>query len=63
MPKVKTKSAVKKRFKLTATGKVKGGYVGKRHLLMNKPKKMKRNSKGSHTLSTTVANIVKKFMH
>ncbi len=63
MPKVKTKSAVKKRFKLTATGKVKGGYIAKRHLLMNKPKKMKRNSRGSHVLGATVARIIKKFMH
>ena len=63
MPKLKTKSAVKKRFQLTATGKVKGGYVAKRHLLMNKNKKMKRNARGSHVLCETVANIVKKFMH
>ena len=63
MPKLKTKSAVKKRFKLTATGKVKGGYVAKRHLLMNKSKKMKRNARGSHTVCKVVANIVKKFMH
>src|SRR3546814_3311823 len=33
MPKLKTKSGVKKRFKLTATGKVKHGVVGKRHRL------------------------------
>ena len=63
MPKLKTKSAVKKRFKLTATGKVKGGYVAKRHLLMNKPTKMKRNARGSHTVCEVVANIIKKFMH
>ena len=63
MPKLKTKSAVKKRFQLTATGKVKGGYVAKRHLLMNKPKKMKRTARGSHVLCETVAAIVKKFMH
>ncbi|WP_292621512.1 50S ribosomal protein L20 [Novosphingobium sp. 17-62-19] len=31
MPKMKTKSGVKKRFKLTATGKVKHGVAGKRH--------------------------------
>jgi len=63
MPKLKSKSAIKKRFKTTATGKIKGGYVGKRHLLINKPKKMKRNARGSHVLTTVVANIVKKFMH
>ena len=31
MPKLKTKSGVKKRFKLTATGKLKHGVAGKRH--------------------------------
>src|SRR4028119_1315044 len=31
MPKLKTKSGVKKRFKLTATGKVKHGVAGRRH--------------------------------
>lgn len=35
MPKMKTKSGVKKRFKLTATGKVKHGVAGKRHRLMS----------------------------
>ena len=63
MPKLKSKSAIKKRFKVTATGKIKGGHVAKRHLLMNKPTKMKRKARGSHVLTTVVANIVKKFMH
>lgn len=63
MPKLKTKSAVKKRFKKTATGKIKGGHVAKRHLLINKPKKMKRKARGNHVLTTIVADIVKKFMH
>ena len=35
MPKLKTKSGVKKRFKLTATGKIKHGVAGKRHRLMS----------------------------
>jgi large subunit ribosomal protein L35 len=35
MPKLKTKSGVKKRFKLTATGLVKHGVAGKRHRLMS----------------------------
>ncbi len=63
MPKVKTKSSVKKRFKKTATGKIKGGYSYKRHLLINKPKKMKRKARGCHVVCEVVANIVKKFMH
>ena len=35
MPKLKTKSGVKKRFKLTATGKLKHGVAGKRHRLIS----------------------------
>ena len=35
MPKLKTKSGVKKRFKLTATGKIKHGVAGKRHRLIS----------------------------
>ena len=31
MPKMKTKSGVKKRFKITGTGKVMAGQAGKRH--------------------------------
>src|SRR3546814_9968671 len=34
MPKLKTKSGVKKRFKFTASGKVKHGVAGKRHRLI-----------------------------
>ena len=33
MPKLKTKSGVKKRFRLTASGKIKAGVAGKRHRL------------------------------
>jgi large subunit ribosomal protein L35 len=35
MPKMKTKSGVKKRFKFTASGKVKHGVAGKRHRLIS----------------------------
>ena len=49
--------------KVKPFGKVKGGDVAKRHLIMNKPTKMKRNARGSHTVCEVVANIVKKFMH
>jgi len=31
MPKMKTKASAKKRFKMTATGKVKAQAMGKRH--------------------------------
>ncbi len=40
MPKMKTKSSVKKRFKITATGKVLAGPGKKRHDLINRAQKM-----------------------
>ena len=42
MPKVKTHSGAKKRFKRTATGKFKFARVFKRHLLTGRSKKRKR---------------------
>ena len=42
MPKVKTKSGAKKRFKLTGTGKVKRKNAFKNHILTKKETKQKR---------------------
>ena len=62
MPKMKTKSAAKKRFRLTATGKVKAGPAYKRHCLGAKPTKMKRNSRGPMVLSKPDGIIIKRFL-
>jgi large subunit ribosomal protein L35 len=43
MPKVKTKSGAKKRFKLTGTGKIKRKHAFKSHILTKKSTKQKRN--------------------
>ncbi|MFT5917085.1 MAG: large subunit ribosomal protein L35 [Flammeovirgaceae bacterium] len=43
MPKVKTKSGAKKRFKLTGTGKIKRKGAFKSHILTKKSTKRKRN--------------------
>jgi large subunit ribosomal protein L35 len=43
MPKMKTKSGAKKRFALTATGRVKRKHAYKSHILTKKSKKRKRN--------------------
>ena len=43
MPKVKTKSGAKKRFKLTGTGKIKRKHAFKSHILTKKETKQKRN--------------------
>lgn len=43
MPKVKTKSGAKKRFKLTGTGKIKRKHAYHSHILTKKETKQKRN--------------------
>ncbi|MBU6234897.1 MAG: 50S ribosomal protein L35 [Alphaproteobacteria bacterium] len=47
MPKMKTKSGAKKRFKVTASGKVKFKQAHARHRLISKPQKMKRKARGT----------------
>ena len=43
MPKMKTNSGAKKRFKVTGTGKLKRKHAFKSHILTKKTKKQKRN--------------------
>lgn len=62
MPKMKTKSGVKKRFKLTASGKVKSGQAGKQHGMIKRTNKQIRNQRGTTILCAADARIVKKFM-
>jgi large subunit ribosomal protein L35 len=62
MPKLKTKSGAKKRFGRTATGKVKVANAYKRHLLINKSKRSKRNAKGTVTLEKGDAHLVLSYM-
>jgi large subunit ribosomal protein L35 len=42
MPKLKTKSGAKKRFKVTGTGKIKHKHAYKNHILTKKETKQKR---------------------
>ena len=59
MPKLKTKSGVKKRFRLTATGKIKAGVAGKRHRLINHNAKYIRQNRGTKVMSASDAKIIK----
>ena len=59
MPKLKTKSGVKKRFKLTASGKVKAGVAGKRHRLISHKGKYIRQNRGTDVLAAPDATRVK----
>ena len=62
MPKMKTKSGAKKRFKVTATGKVLAGPAGKRHRLISHNSKYIRSNRGTSVMSDPDARIVKKYM-
>jgi len=62
MPKMKTKSSCKKRFKITATGKVLSAQAGKRHMMIKRSKKFIRNARGTTTLCAADAKIIKGFM-
>ena len=46
MPKMKTKSGAKKRFKVSASGRIKRGQAFKRHILTKKTTKAKRQLRG-----------------
>jgi len=59
MPKLKTKSGVKKRFKITANGKVKHGAVGKRHRLISHNAKYIRQNRGTSVISEPDARTIK----
>jgi len=62
MPKMKTKSSAKKRFKVTATGKVMAAQAGKRHGMIKRSKKFIRDARGTSALSEPDAKIVKSYM-
>lgn len=60
MPKLKNKSSAKKRFKLTASGKVRffGAYL--RHNTSRRPQQMKRQNRGARIMADCDARIVKR---
>ncbi len=62
MPKMKTKSAAKKRFSMTASGRVKAGVAGKRHGMIKRTTKFIRDATGTMLLCASDAKIVKKYM-
>ncbi|MFP4097416.1 MAG: 50S ribosomal protein L35 [Alphaproteobacteria bacterium] len=58
MPKMKTHSSAKKRFKVTSRGKVKSKSAFTSHMMMNKPKSMKRKARGLSVLAEADERIV-----
>ncbi len=62
MPKMKTKAAAKKRFSMTASGKVKSAQAGKRHGMIKRTAKFIRDARGTTVLCEADSKIVKKYM-
>jgi large subunit ribosomal protein L35 len=61
MPKLKTKSGAKKRFKVTGTGKVLYAQSGKRHGMIKRTKKQIRQLRGVTSMFKTDGERVKKY--
>ncbi len=62
MPKMKNKAAAKKRFRFTATGKVRSTQSGKQHGMIKRTNKQIRNQRGTTILAEGDAKIVRKLM-
>jgi len=62
MPKMKTKSGAKKRFKMTASGRVKAGVAGKRHRLSSHNADYIRRHRGTKILKKGDESLVKWYM-
>ena len=60
MPKLKTKSSAKKRFKITAKGKVVMSQAGKRHGMIKRTNKFIRNARGTAILAKSDEKIIKR---
>ena len=62
MPKLKTKSSAKKRFKITSRGKVVKAQAGKRHGMIKRTNSQIRKQRGTTIMSKQDSKIVKSYM-
>jgi large subunit ribosomal protein L35 len=62
MPKMKSHSGAKKRFRVTAGGKLKRGQQGKNHILTKKRRKTIRNLRQTAYVSETQSDTIKKMI-
>ena len=62
MPKLKTKSGAKKRFRFTALGKIKAGVIGKRHRLISHNAKYFRQKRGTEVVAESDMKTIKSYM-
>ena len=62
MPKLKTKSGAKKRFKLTASGKIKAGVAGKRHRLISHTANYIRQNRGTKVMAKSDTKTIMPYL-
>ena len=62
MPKMKTKSSAKKRFRVRGSGSVKRAMAFKRHILTKRTTKSKRQLRGSAEIHSTNMDSVKAML-
>ena len=62
MPKMKTRRAAAKRFKVTGTGKLKRNKAYKSHILTKKTTKRKRNLRKATMTDSTNSKVMKKIL-
>lgn len=62
MPKMKSSRGAMKRFKVTASGKVKRSRSGKSHLLSSKSKKRKRRLRQATVVSAKETKTIRKLI-
>jgi large subunit ribosomal protein L35 len=62
MPKMKTKSGAKKRFRVRGSGSIKRAHAGKRHILTKRKTKNKRQLRGITGIHATNADSVHAMM-
>jgi large subunit ribosomal protein L35 len=62
MPKLKTKSSAKKRFRFTASGKVKTGQAGKRHGMIKRSNEQIRTLRGTTVLDPSETKRIERWM-
>lgn len=62
MPKMKSNRAAKKRFRLTATGKIKRDHMGTGHLFTGKSREQKRRLKASDLVAKGDVRRIKRLI-
>ena len=61
MPKLKTKSGAKKRFRTSARGRVRAGSAGLRHNMRKRPQRRKRQGRGTKVLTASDGKRIKRL--